>query len=554
MPTLTLPKCCSPGAITVHLCRGALPSVLTLEGFLAREAELVQALTKASTEPSKQLLSELFGLLQDIVPTDTGKQHLVIKSQGALKRFAKTILEAAPTIASQHQANMANQALRDGTAEWFPSQKRLVRKDLLPEDAYRMDFFQRSNAMFMGAYVDETLAKRIKSNILGAYATALGDVDPKLTGSDRDSWLKNKISRELTEKFKSVSGATENYWKVYSTNALNNARTYASLKLFSQQEGVVGYRIRAVIDSQTSNICRALDGKTFQIQQALARFDQFFSASSLEQIKAISPMVHGASESGFYYQSGGSNTAVEVKDYSGLLAAGITFPPFHFNCRSTIEPVYGMFDWEQINGYRFQDETGQTRGLNEIELEQLREMEKAKNAQEFLWAVGDGYKPFEVAYILASDNTFFLHSSYLQNETNYSKYQLEKMIGADVYHTHPVNSPLSNDDIGVGLTNSTNSINAVAASIGGSIVYKMGPMNKAKHKLNPDLDIAEQIASLRMPDNKNLETLYQELKESVRNGIISDIEAGDMYINASNYKIALEWGITYGSYQVQSGN
>jgi hypothetical protein len=332
-------------------------------------------------------------------------------------------------------------------------------------------------------------------------------------------------------RFGKVAEAPSNYWKVFSVNALNNARTYAQLRTFEQQPGVVGYRIIAVRDGKTSNICQALDNRVFKINQALQRFDQMFQAQSLDELRTLSPMVQGSSGKGFHYDLGGGagKQALDVDNYQGLLSAGISFPPFHFNCRSSIEPLFGMLDWEKIEDMNLSEED---KGL-------LREMEKSNNFDDFV-KKSSGFSPFEVGAAFLQEKkgqakTWFMHSSYQKDAIEWTEFQTSLMVGASVAHSHPTDTTLGSDDIAFGLNFSLSEMTASSPRFR----YSMTNI--------PNLDryvTAEFIESQRYVNNE-FYYIAEMLKYNVENGTISAIEAGSGIIGLTNILIAEAFGFEY---------
>jgi hypothetical protein len=124
------------------------------------------------------------------------------------------------------------------------------------------------------------------------------------------------------------------------------------------EAGIRQYRIEAVLDEQTTNICRYLHGKTFSVADALRRFDRIEQLEDPEAIKQAMPWVREAQdrETGrtrLYVDGGRGRTdlaevarsAMGTRDDRGdfralasdsaLNEVGIGFPPYHGLCRST---------------------------------------------------------------------------------------------------------------------------------------------------------------------------------------------------------------------------
>ena len=150
---------------------------------------------------------------------------------------------------------------------------------------------------------------------------------------------------------------SQDYWEVVSMVFTNRARNATQLSTF-QEAGIETYRFEAVLDEVTSEVCRFMHGRVFTVSRAMDRFRQVERARDPERIRDIQPFVQvGADDEGnevLFYERGGRRRAVAEVDepavgesdaigrYSNTLnnqqleAAGVTVPPLHGRCRSTI--------------------------------------------------------------------------------------------------------------------------------------------------------------------------------------------------------------------------
>lgn len=540
---------------------------LDLVGFLALEGQLVHELTKYSKPISQKFRSRLISLLDSPdIGTELGKKRLLNRLESAVSDFSREIVPGAVQIASKHQSDISK---RSAERQKQSLKKRYISKSVQKDNPqHEALFYAKSNAMFMSSFFDETMAQRVKSEVLDAHLWAEQKISRNLKPEERFSQMNAYVSDRLEKSFGKIENAPENYWKTYSANALNNARTYSLLREFKNQEssGVVGYRIRAVIDSRTSNICLALNGRTFGIDQALDRFDSFFSASSLDEIKSISPMVMGDDKNGFSYSNAsGVKTSLNANQHSDLVSGGISFPPFHFNCRSTVEPVYGMLDWGIIDDFEVseinQDNNPYTRKLTEEEKTQLRNMERVnllretgesnfdffkRRASEF-GRVAAGFTPFEVSYAQAASGEYFLATSYQQGFFELNEAQLQKITGGMVIHTHPIDSTLSNSDISFAISNRLIGAAAVAKIASGRAEYWISGINNATLDLyyQDNYDSFEDFLDVMREKMINFKAFYNDLKRKPGNGKISVEKAFGLYLKKTNFNLSYLLGVVY---------
>lgn len=147
------------------------------------------------------------------------------------------------------------------------------------------------------------------------------------------------------------------YWETVAASFISQGRSYAQMSSYAEA-GIRQYRIEAVLDEQTTNICRYLHGKTFSVADALRRFDRIEALEDPEAIKQSMPWVRETTdpETGRtrLYVTGGSGrtelaevsrSAMGTRDDRGdfralasdsaLNEVGIGFPPYHGLCRTT---------------------------------------------------------------------------------------------------------------------------------------------------------------------------------------------------------------------------
>lgn len=91
--------------------------------------------------------------------------------------------------------------------------------------------------------------------------------------------------------------------------------------------GVLRYKLQAVMDDKTSDICISLDGREFEVQQSLDYMQRVLETVDPESLKIISPFVSG---------SASSIDRMDGMTDEELQAAGIMVPPFHVHCRTIL--------------------------------------------------------------------------------------------------------------------------------------------------------------------------------------------------------------------------
>lgn len=153
------------------------------------------------------------------------------------------------------------------------------------------------------------------------------------------------------------------YWDVVASIYVARSRTWGQLSSFDDA-GIAAWEFVAVLDEDTSEVCRFMDGRVFSVRGAKTRYEQVAAAEDPEQVKALQPFVQvGRDDEGrqyLYYRQGETRVPVAQVDAAGtgklnergaysramgdeqLEAAGIGPPPLHGHCRSEIVPAEGV--------------------------------------------------------------------------------------------------------------------------------------------------------------------------------------------------------------------
>ncbi len=189
----------------------------------------------------------------------------------------------------------------------------------------------------------EDFSQRAKEIVADGVARGLGRDD-----------IAGDLSAALTSD---AFDRNQSYWDMVSMVFVNRARSYTQLAAL-EEAAVQTYVFEAVMDEVTSEICRLLHGRVFPVSPAMDRFREVERLRDPERIREVTPFVQvGADEEGnqvLFYERNGRRRAVAQVDepavgtpdavgrYSRVLsnqelqAAGVTVPPLHGHCRSTI--------------------------------------------------------------------------------------------------------------------------------------------------------------------------------------------------------------------------
>lgn len=144
---------------------------------------------------------------------------------------------------------------------------------------------------------------------------------------------KSKIDLKITQT--GYNGSIDSYFKGLGETTLNRSRSFSSLRSIADAQ-ISAYIIAAIIDKRTSDICVSMNGRTFKTKEGLQHIDNVVNVKSLDELKSAAPWRRDLSEFGVTERK----KMVNNKKLSSKLAlAGLALPPYHFLCRTTIQPV-----------------------------------------------------------------------------------------------------------------------------------------------------------------------------------------------------------------------
>lgn len=192
-----------------------------------------------------------------------------------------------------------------------------------------------------------------------AYSTIARDIVSKGLEQGLD---RKQIAADLEKNITlASSGRTNAYWQMLASVYVSRARNYSVLSGFDEA-GIEAFQFVAILDEVTTEICRFMHGQVFQTSAALGNYAKVNAASDPEEVKEIQPWVQtGTNANGdqaLYYNQGGKKRLVARVDEPGfgtadkrgtyskalspkqLQARGMSTPPLHGHCRSTIVPVF----------------------------------------------------------------------------------------------------------------------------------------------------------------------------------------------------------------------
>jgi SPP1 gp7 family putative phage head morphogenesis protein len=180
------------------------------------------------------------------------------------------------------------------------------------KDRQLKNFLSDNATFWVGNHYDQQVQSRIQEaadNVLSTEDGTLG---------------RRKAAEKFKEAFQGEIQKSNSYWRLLANDVTTKSREFGRVQGMVKA-GIEEYRIDAVLDRRTTDICRFLDGTTFQVEDAVEQRDRLLESDDPEMIKEISPWLDA--------------DVITSMSVDELSQRGILLPPFHGNCRTRIQAI-----------------------------------------------------------------------------------------------------------------------------------------------------------------------------------------------------------------------
>ena len=172
-----------------------------------------------------------------------------------------------------------------------------------------------------------------------------GPIDPEKLAKDINRQLRGEILRVVDVSSNVVGTRVAAYGMYYEARA----------------RGISRYRIDAIVDARTTDICRHMDGRTFTVEEAFTKTGKVLSTSDPTDLKKIAPFPE-------LDQIGGlSNEELQLR--------GFDTPPFHFLCRTVVTLIDTDREYDPVSWSNFPERRDQATHQRAMEGAYAREAE-----------------------------------------------------------------------------------------------------------------------------------------------------------------------------------
>jgi len=162
-----------------------------------------------------------------------------------------------------------------------------------------------------------------------------GDFRNTITQGLREGLGRKDIGNRLRRMVLGKPGlpTKQDYYTRIAATSINRANNWGGV--FSLHEaGYTEYTIRAVRDERTSAICRLMNRKVFQVQDAMNMVQRAITSapSAIEQIAPFPK--YDVKQKDHYLAVNGSRHYLSNKSSKWLAQQGLSLPPYHPSCRT----------------------------------------------------------------------------------------------------------------------------------------------------------------------------------------------------------------------------
>ena len=269
---------------------------------------LLQSYTAVQIEKLETVTAEILAISTENTDKETLKKLLLNKAKSANIDVLPGDLENLYIILSKRALKKVAESMNKTLAFVFDE----IDADAV--DAMRKSFY------WMGKEYNQNLQSRLKDKIEGVFK---GEIEL------------DSIGAELKREFGSILSADESYFKGVSDHIALQARNVATVTQGAKY-GVKYYKILAIMDARTTQICRSMHGRIIPATHLEAQADKILNANSLASKKAAA-----AWKSDAYLGK------------SDKMDSNFGLPPYHFRCRTEAVPVW--VDEEEIDGVKMRN-------------------------------------------------------------------------------------------------------------------------------------------------------------------------------------------------------
>ena len=276
----------------------------------------VEALLQNYSQTQRQRLEQI---LDEIVALSTQETDASTLKKLLLDKAASSNIEVSPQDLESIYIILAQKVSKKLAVAAAGHIKEAVKFSFDTVDAEAIEAM-RKGFYWMGKEYNERLQNRLKDIIERVFKAEIAN---------------EEVGSALKEEFGSIINADESYFKGVADHIALQAQNVATITQ-GQKYGVEYYKILAIMDAKTSQICRSMHGRIIPAAHLEAQAEKILNANSLASKKAAA-----AWRSEAYLGK------------SDKMDSNFGLPPYHFRCRTEAIPVW--VDEEEIEGVKMRN-------------------------------------------------------------------------------------------------------------------------------------------------------------------------------------------------------
>jgi len=286
------------------------------ESILLEEKKTVKNIIEKNSKQDAKTVKQLNKIVSDI---DYDSEESI---NSAIKKTDKVIKNHGKLVAPQ-----ASGILEDDSEVYYKK----VSNKLATDFGTASSFIQADEELIkiINNWNETFIGDNYRNNVTNQVNNIIRDTIKR----DGGAMSRGQLTSELTSRMKRTV-RNENYWNTVASSVLNNSRSASSLR-FYDGAGISKYEVLSVLDEITSNICRNMHGRIFSVSNGLKAYEKLSNAETAEEAKDVMPWMSTNKEEEVLLRGSDIRTLSNAE----LQAKGVSTPPYHGKCRTTIVPI-----------------------------------------------------------------------------------------------------------------------------------------------------------------------------------------------------------------------
>ncbi len=293
--------------------------VLQPEGLARYEDKTYREISDKIGKTEERTLAKIISIVKSIKPDRQNDIEINANKAGdVIREHGEKIKQPASNIVKKN-SKIVYIDVKDKLSGKLG--KSMIEKQFGVADELAIELINDWTHVFIGNHFHDEVSQLVIDEIIDIFRE-----EPALAVRDIAIKLEESLPGLIRQK---------GYFDVVAGQVLNLTRSWSNMNFLSEAK-IERYQVVAIIDARTSQICRFMDGREFEVRRTLDKYGRYADADTIDDVKAVSPW---ATTIGGQLAVGGQ---LLTPDLTGpeLQAMGIDAPPYHGRCRSTVMALF----------------------------------------------------------------------------------------------------------------------------------------------------------------------------------------------------------------------